>query len=735
MRSKTVLLIALTVLLLNVLATGFRVRKVRAVGTITIMADGSIVPDTAPISSLDNVTYTFTGNINDSIQIQRDNITLDGAGFTLQGNITGIATGLYLTSRSNVTIKNMVIQGFNNTGIWMYQSSNNTISGNLIANNTGDGIYLEHGFGNNVFGNAITNNEGFGVYVKYGSNTTVSENTITNNTYGIRIDYATDNWISGNRIANNTNDGVQIIRFSDKNTVYGNNITDNRYGILVSDSNNHTISGNYIAKHNNGLSFSSSSNNTVSGNTITQAIAGGIIFGMNCFNNTISGNEVANSSDHGISIYYSSNNILFDNSLVGNKFGFSVGGSALSHFLHSIDTSNLVDGKPVYYLINQRGITVNPSSHPQIGYLALINSTNVTVENQTLLGNGVGLQLAYTNNSRILTSYIANNGEGVKLDNSFNNTISGNNITNNENRGVYLEDSSNNTVSGNTLTSNNQEGVSLEISSNNTVSGNIIANNSYGVYLVEAFFNTVSRNTIINSTEGLYFEDSSYNIIFGNNIRNHFDGILFEGSPENTFYHNNLVNNTRHAHFGTFPIDANFWDNGAEGNFWSNYTSVDSNYDGIGDTAHVIGANNNDNYPLAGLFSDFPISYEGETYHITTICDSAISEFQLNNVTKTISFNVTGPEYTIGSCRVAIPNIIAQDLWQGNYTVLVDEEPPITTNNWTDGTHTYVYFKYLHSEHEVTIIPEFPSLAILPLFMVTTLLAVFLFKRKRPLEP
>jgi len=213
MRSKTVLLVFLTVVILSVLGTAFRVHKVRAAGTITITADGSIVPDTAPISSLDNVTYTFTGNINDSIQIQRDNITLDGAGFSLQGNGTGMATGIYLSYRSNVTIKNMVIEGFNNTGIWLYRSSNNTVSGNLIANNTGGGIYLGYGFLNNVFGNAIANNEGFGVYVKYGSNTTVSENTITNNTYGVRVDYATDNWISGNTIANNTNDGVRLLGF------------------------------------------------------------------------------------------------------------------------------------------------------------------------------------------------------------------------------------------------------------------------------------------------------------------------------------------------------------------------------------------------------------------------------------------------------------------------------------------------------------------------------------------
>ena len=67
--------------------------------------------------------------------------------------------------------------------------------------------------------------------------------------------------------------------------------------------------------------------------------------------------------------------------------------------------------------------------------------------------------------------------------------------------------------------------------------------------------------------------------------------------------------------------------------------------------------------------------------------------------------------------------------------VLSIQEPPIMMSNWTDGTHTYIYFKYLHSEHEVTIIPEFPPFTIIPLLMIATLLAVLLLKRKRRLEP
>ncbi len=48
-------------------------------GFIYIRADGSIDPPTAPISTVDNITYTFTGDMfSDSIVIERDNIIVEG---------------------------------------------------------------------------------------------------------------------------------------------------------------------------------------------------------------------------------------------------------------------------------------------------------------------------------------------------------------------------------------------------------------------------------------------------------------------------------------------------------------------------------------------------------------------------------------------------------------------------------------------------------------------------------
>jgi hypothetical protein len=51
-------------------------------------------------------------------------------------------------------------------------------------------------------------------------------------------------------------------------------------------------------------------------------------------------------------------------------------------------------------------------------------------------------------------------------------------------------------------------------------------------------------------------------------------------------------------------------------------------------------------------------------------------------------------------------------------------------------TYEYLYINYTHSEHTIeisgtTIIPEFPSFLVLPLFMIATLLAVIVYRRKR----
>ena len=94
-------------------------------GTIYIRVDGSI-EGTIEIQRDGNV-YTFTGDISDSLVVERDNIVVDGAGHVLEG--AGVGRGIFLDGRSNVTIKNITIREFD-FGIDLWNSSGNTISAN-----------------------------------------------------------------------------------------------------------------------------------------------------------------------------------------------------------------------------------------------------------------------------------------------------------------------------------------------------------------------------------------------------------------------------------------------------------------------------------------------------------------------------------------------------------------------------------------------------------------------------
>jgi parallel beta-helix repeat protein len=231
------------------------VSTVKASGTIYIRADGSIDPSDAPISTVDNITYTLTGNIlsdADGIVVERDSIVVDGAGYTVQGpGSTGYeqSKGMIISMRSNITIKNTKITSFQ-YGIHTYPSLvcstllDNTITENYV------GIWCSISSNNTISGNNITNNWNEAGIVVYGSsNNTISGNYITNSSRGIFvIDSSSYNSISGNNITANRDIGIGLYVSSSYNSISGNNITNNGYnppqegyGIYLDSSSSNSI--------------------------------------------------------------------------------------------------------------------------------------------------------------------------------------------------------------------------------------------------------------------------------------------------------------------------------------------------------------------------------------------------------------------------------------------------------------------------------------------------------------
>jgi parallel beta-helix repeat protein len=228
-------------------------------------------------------------------------------------------------------------------------------------------------------------------------------------------------------------------------------------GIFIQARTNITIKDmrisnfHYGIKLTYGFSEDGPRNITVLKNTITNNSVGISLQIFSCYN-FISGNNITGNGI-GIGIYYSYGNTLRNNCMKDNEYNLWVGSllwNSGSAFINDIDTSNTVNGKPVYYWINQQDKTI-PSD---AGYVGLVRCSNIIVQGLNLTHNGQGVLLIETNNSIVTGNYIAENNYGVVLFGTVapctNNTVSQNLITQNtENINTYLENSVN-TIGDNT---------------------------------------------------------------------------------------------------------------------------------------------------------------------------------------------------------------------------------------------------------------------------------------------
>jgi parallel beta-helix repeat protein len=421
---------------------------------------------------------------------------------------------------------------------------------------------------------------------------------------------------------------------------------------------------------------------------------------------------------YGIYLNDSDNNVIDCNDAVANyDYGIYLASSSGDSLSGNRITSN------------GNGVGLNDSSNNGI------NGNNVTANDG---GVGVGLTDS-SNNNGINGNDITNNFHGIEVDFSCSsNSLSGNNITNNDD-GIWLIFSSSNAISGNniivnkTIATNNLYGIYLYSSFSNSIIGNnITANYDAGISLSSSSSNSISGNNITNNGDGIDLASSSTNSIIGNNIigSNYYYGIGLLSSSSNTIYHNDFINNLGQVYS---YISVNAWDDGypSGGNFWSDYNGTDrysgpfqneTGSDGIGDTPYVISANNTDGYPLIGVFSDFNVA---EGVDVQVVSNSTLSDFQFNRTA--ILFNVTGMSSTTGFCNVHVPTALIS----GTLTVFVNgTQVQYTLLPGSNSSYSYLYFTYGHSTEQVVIIPEFPDPSIIVMFMLATLSAIAIYKKK-----
>jgi parallel beta-helix repeat protein len=380
------------------------------------------------------------------------------------------------------------------------------------------------------------------------------------------------------------------------------------------------------------------------------------------------------------------------------------------------------------------------------GVLLNSSSNNHVSGNNITANSNYGIYLVSSPNNSISGNNITNTLDGISLAYSSYNIIAGNNITATDSDGIELAYASNyNFISRNTMTANNWNGIELSDSSNNSIVGNNFDDSSYCVELWSSHNNSIAGNNITNNYCGMILY-SGYNDISGNNITNNDCGIFlcYPPSSENRIYHNNFVSNTVQVYS---DASVNVFDDSypSGGNYWSDYDGSDvycgafqnvTGSDGIGDAAYTIDASNVDHYPLASqsTMSNFTVILAGiGPVNVGFMSNSTVGNVQIDEAARSLSFNVSGPTGTSGFCRIVLPNIVVESLWGGNYTVLLNGELCSFTSA-SDSENTYIFISYTHSEHQVVIIPEFPSFLVLAL-ITAAILAAKIYKRRKAAGP
>ena len=366
-------------------------------------------------------------------------------------------------------------------------NNSHIINNNFSSNDRG--IFLDYGFNNTISGNIITSTDWWeGIWLKGGGNNIISENNLTGPS--ISLGHSQYNW----------------------------------------ESDNNLISGNIII--DDGID-SYGSNNIIMGNTVNNGDIS--IYGIN---NIIMGNTVDK-----ISLGWGSNYTLSGN--IMNMGGLEIDGywsSSLEELnSYDIDTTNLVNGKPIYYYNNENNL--GPNNFTNAGQIFLVNCNNSIISNLTefslyysnnnnisgnTANNNNGLSISGNNN--IISGNTANNnsGSGIAISGN-NNTISGNTANYNEYgilvHGVYgvggglwpHTDSPNyNIISGNTVNYNIICAIRIDHSDNNTVSGNTLSYNAIGIYIYASYYNNISENHINFGALGIELSWSNKNRFVGN---------------------------------------------------------------------------------------------------------------------------------------------------------------------------------------------------------------------------
>ncbi|MGF3522597.1 MAG: right-handed parallel beta-helix repeat-containing protein, partial [Candidatus Bathyarchaeia archaeon] len=343
-----------------------------------------------------------------------------------------------------------------------------------------------------------------------------------------------------------------------------------RTGVVLEGCSSVTVKNLLIVNFDTGILVNASSHSRVADNRVVNSI-NGIYVTDGSSNNTFTRNSLQGSIFDGYGVYISDSprNIFRNNSVSNgertffwpstNKYNFGIKANQdtpLSNLVQDIDTSNLLDGKPIIYWVGQQD-KVTPAD---AGYVALVNCRNITVQNLQLQNNGQGVLLAGTTGSTVRSCNLTGNNVGLTLLQATNNTVNDNDVAKNVYGATVY--SSDNTFTHNRFKDNEREHVNFQdgyqnsIDLSNTINGaplyyavnqhdkTVPAEAGY-VFLFNCTRMIIQNLTIKNQMRGLCLTSTSDSLVINNELENNQYGICLSNSANNKIVKNRFTDNSQ----------------------------------------------------------------------------------------------------------------------------------------------------------------------------------------------